>query len=78
MKLPGKVISMLYDEAKREGENLVKIEYGDYDYTVFYNYVVTGEYSFAPDYIISEPEISIDIIEATAKDEEGNIIKLEI
>ena len=29
MKLPGKVISMLYDEAKREGENLVKkIEHG--------------------------------------------------
>ena len=78
MKLPEKVMSMLYEDTTREGENLVKIEYGDYDYTVFYNYVVTGEYSFAPDYIISEPEISIDIIEATAKDEEGNIIKLEI
>ena len=79
MKLPGEVYAKIrYGEDLKEGEHTAYCDFDGEEYTVKYVMSIDGEYVYALDYIISEPEIIFKIIKATIYDEDGNIIKLEI
>jgi hypothetical protein len=77
MKLPEEVMKKLLANDILEGTHTFVIEYLGYEYTIKYVLTINGEYRYARDYIISEPDACFEIIEATKEDEKGNIITLE-
>lgn len=78
MNMKSEIYRKLFNEDLKEGENSVTIECKGEEMTIKYILTISGEYIYASDYIISEPDSNLELIEATTEDEDGNIIKLEI
>lgn len=76
--IPKEVVKELMSMDLKEGRHKVVIEHGDSDIIIEYYKNITGQYLYANDYIISEPELEFEITEATEIDQEGKIINLKV